>query len=384
MRNVIFWKNNQPTDPIKCMSWFPNIKFGFHWLCNQYQTALDQLDTSAKIIIYEDPIINISQWLASESETNIILLQQDHLYYTHPDQQIYPVSENLLDLISLAKKYPDKRFLFHCFTGQLDKELNQVILPSNLLVTASEVWCFWWGLTIYKYGLQITEKIPKAEKFICLNNRNRPHRSLLVAYLLGKNLDQYGTVSCLEWDQNVVIPENCPQHIKETVQQGINGYSVDRLLQVPYTNKGILHNYNHHISKLYQSSYVEIISETTFFETSRFVTDKYIQSVLGANFPILISVEGTASALKDIGFDLFDDIVDHSYDVISDPVLRLASAIDLNLDLLTDPHLDLLWGKHQQRFLSNQNYMFNGLLDQVDNTVQKDCQSNVLHLSQLH
>lgn len=381
MRNVIFWKNNQPTDPIKCMSWFPNIKFGFHWLCKQYQTALDHSGTSAKIIIYEDPIIDISLWLATESETNIILLQQDHLHYTNQQSL---VSENIIGLIKLASQYPNKRFLFHCFTGQLSKELNQVILPSNLIVTASEVWCFWWGLTIYKYGHQITKKNPNIKKFICLNNRNRPHRSMLVAYLLGKNLDQHGDVSCLEWNQYINLPANCPQSIVETIQQGIDSYSSDRLLDVPYSNKGFLHNYNHQIFNLHKSSYAEIISETTFFETSRFITDKYIQSVLGANFPILIAVEGTATALKDIGFDLFDDIVDHSYDIILDPVVRLASAVDLNLDLLTDPHIDLLWQKYRQRFLTNQHYMFTELLDRVNDIVQKDCYANVQQLAQLH
>lgn len=378
MRNVIFWKNNQPTDPIKCVSWFPNTKFGFHWLCKQYQTALDQLDTSAKIIIYEDPIIDISHWLASESETNIILLQQDHLHYADSS-----VSENLTSLIKLAGQYPDKRFLFHCFTGQLDKELSQVTLPSNLIVTASEVWCFWWALTIYKYGNQITEKTPNTKKFICLNNRNRPHRSMLVAYLLGKNLDQHGVISCLNWDQYINLPADCPQSIVETIQQGIDSYSADRLLNMPYTNQSFLHNYNHQISNLCQSSYAEIVSETMFFETNRFVTDKYIQSVLSANFPILIAVEGTVTALKDIGFDLFDDVVDHSYDAISNPMIRLASAVDLNLDLLTDPHIDLLWRKHRQRFLTNQHYMFTGLLDRVNDIIQKDCLTNATSLSQV-
>lgn len=384
MLNVIFWKNKAPADPWHCESWFYGHKFGYHWLCQQYQSVLQDLNLSATFIIYADPIADIGQYVKSIDDPNIILLQQDHLHYRNLDHP-YPVSENILELINLATAYPDKNFLFHCFTGQIDKELDQVTLPSNLIVTSSEVWCFWWALTQYKYGRLITEKSSN-NKFICLNNLNRPHRPALVAYLLARELEQFGIISCLGWtgDADNFLYRCQNPNVANIVRQGIEKYSADKLINIPYTKKGILHNYNHAISDLYQKSAVEIVSETTFFETSRFVSDKYIHSVLGANFPVIVGVEGTVAALTETGFDLFSDIVDHSYDAISDPADRLASAIDSNLGLLTDPHVDLLWKKHQQRFLANQNYMFSALLDRVDSTIQRDCQANVQRLAQLH
>lgn len=41
-------------------------------------------------------------------------------------------------------------------------------------------------------------------------------------------------------------------------------------------------------------------------------------------------------AMRDLGFDMFDDIVDHSYSTLADPVDRLDQALLRNQHLLTD------------------------------------------------
>ena len=51
---------------------------------------------------------------------------------------------------------------------------------------------------------------------------------------------------------------------------------------------------------------------------------------------------------------MFDDVVDHSYDNISDPAERLEAAIIDNITLLTDTaYTKDLWVKNKHRFEKN-------------------------------
>ena len=56
------------------------------------------------------------------------------------------------------------------------------------------------------------------------------------------------------------------------------------------------------------------------------------------------------------GFDMFSDVLNHSYDQIQDPYLRIKALFDDNHDLLTRPdELKALWQKHEKRFDHNIN-----------------------------
>ena len=58
--------------------------------------------------------------------------------------------------------------------------------------------------------------------------------------------------------------------------------------------------------------------------------------------------------LRDIGLDVFDDVVNHSYDEISDPAKRLETAILDNIELLVNvENTKALWIKHKERFKKN-------------------------------
>ncbi len=67
----------------------------------------------------------------------------------------------------------------------------------------------------------------------------------------------------------------------------------------------------------------------------------------------MISSPGTVHFLRNMGIDMFDDVVDHSYDSIEDPVTRINRAIELNLDLLTEPNLIERWKENKYRIDKN-------------------------------
>ena len=96
-------------------------------------------------------------------------------------------------------------------------------------------------------------------------------------------------------------------------------------------------NFARDLRGLYADSLVEIVNETTFFTKGVFVTEKFLNSVYGSKLPIVLSTPGTVEYLRANGFDMCDDSIDHGYDTVHDPLQRIFAAIQLNLDLLTDP-----------------------------------------------
>jgi hypothetical protein len=111
---------------------------------------------------------------------------------------------------------------------------------------------------------------------------------------------------------------------------------------------------------MYRNSFVEIVTESTFAEPSFSITEKTAHSFFGCNFPIILGGCGIVAHLRELGLDVFDDIVDHSYDQIANPFDRIVSAIESNRRLLLDPdHAKQSWIQCRPRFEHNVTIMHN-------------------------
>jgi hypothetical protein len=108
---------------------------------------------------------------------------------------------------------------------------------------------------------------------------------------------------------------------------------------------------------LYNNSFVEFVSCTEFAQPTTQIDEKFINSVIGYNFPIIIGSRGTVKFIRDSGFDMFDDVVDHSYDNIDNPVDRIISAVESNQHLITDYATTIKrWVECRPRFDANFNF----------------------------
>jgi hypothetical protein len=69
-----------------------------------------------------------------------------------------------------------------------------------------------------------------------------------------------------------------------------------------------------------RNCYVNLVSESDDGKDTIgfFITEKSIKPFLFAQFPIFLGKPGIVKHLREYGFDMFDDIIDHSYDVIED------------------------------------------------------------------
>lgn len=368
MDNVLLWGLEGPTT----LKYFSHMNQDVQQLQDRLLNGItNQLDANEildyKLIFVEFPNHDILSNLHTFSEKNIIIFQSDHLQHHNvvKTNQSIPISDTVLTLVSAAEYYKDKNIVFYTLTATLDRELSQITLPENLIIKWGQSGTLLFNVLLYKNCRLVLDKNLNSNKLYAnLNNRHRMHRPMVVSYLLGKQLENLGIISlrspavtdsfnCFNsWSENEIH-----QQILKTAELGADKINHFSFLDVPQIGN-VAKNCNVVLSSLYEKVFVEIISDTTFFEPTAFLNEKYFNSVVGANFPIFVSSAGTVQQLRALGFDMFDDIVDHSYDTIVDPILRLSKAIDLNQHLLTDIELTKkLWVENTERFVKNYNFL---------------------------
>ena len=272
----------------------------------------------------------------------VVLFVKDHFRVNFKNSWIDPVPELVTYFTNLCDYFPDKKFIIVTSLENLDKELKS----SNC--------------KIVNMGGDITNQIssyvnftPLVEKsatknFISLNRGDRPHRVYLVSNLYAKNLHNHGQISLLtpqnpkvalneaitydyENDQNYELSNiGFSKYLTEHAHTKDDSYHI-----YPQRGNDNLRNFRDSLQGKYLNSYVEFVSETSFNEKSFNITEKTLHFIYGCNYPIMISSPGVVKFLREMGIDMFDDIIDHSYDDIEDPCDRIVQAINKNIDILT-------------------------------------------------
>jgi hypothetical protein len=164
--------------------------------------------------------------------------------------------------------------------------------------------------------------------------------------LLGLDFEKYGTISfdkryaqAPTWLERVSwnLTDSQIETIKPVLMQGYNKLKTIDLenslsaVEAIYTQKlDNAKNFDLHLRSLYQDHFVEIVVETQFNVPFFGASEKFKNSVYGCSFPIVLGGYGIVKFLRNLGFDMFDDVIDHSYDCIQDPLDRLCAAINLN------------------------------------------------------
>ena len=88
--------------------------------------------------------------------------------------------------------------------------------------------------------------------------------------------------------------------------------------------------------KVFEPTCISLITEPAFFERETILTEKTIMAIYGGTIPVWVGGWRIADYMRDQGFDVFDDIVDHSYQDMSDPWDRCYYAVERNVNLLKD------------------------------------------------
>ena len=198
----------------------------------------------------------------------------------------------------------------------------------------------------------------------CLSLLPRLHRLMAGCVILGHGLDRFGFVQVDpgphdndSWHDYLHLEHSFSTEQAKVLTLGWNKLQQRRLHPMEKYNVPPNHNalnFDLNLKWIYQKSCIDIVNETTYFNNGVFVSEKYLNTVYGEVFPIIISNKGYLEALRLHGFDTFDDVVDHSYDKIDDPWQRMWHAIQDNLHLLGDrEHAWSKWHECEQRFKNN-------------------------------
>jgi hypothetical protein len=109
------------------------------------------------------------------------------------------------------------------------------------------------------------------------------------------------------------------------------------------------------------NSAISIITESVWTQHATTFTEKTLYSVLGMTFPIWVGGVNSATCWKNKGFDIFDDVIDHSYQNLPTLLERCFYAFYLNKDILTDfEKVSTLRKQKLGRLANNRNLLTSG------------------------
>jgi hypothetical protein len=268
---------------------------------------------------------------------------------------------------NMVKKHADKKFILFVSMENLDHTLSE---PNLHIIPWGGDWVN--QKTEYSRMQPVLDKNFNSDRtYISLNRNVRSHRLVTLSYLFGKKYDCTGVITYLKNHNmpdsflDTVSWEFGPDHdeLRTTVLEGFeclksspalasDDYDVYRTYgTAAIDNAG---NFENRLRSMYRNSFVEIVSESVFTPPSFIITEKTANSFFGCNFPIILGGCGIIAHLREIGFDMFDDVVDHSYDQIANPFDRIVSAIESNRRLLIDSdHAKQSWRRCHTRFEHN-------------------------------
>ena len=189
----------------------------------------------------------------------------------------------------------------------------------------------------------------KTHVFNFMINKPRPHREFLLMLIKHFGLDNY--CHSLAWRRININLDS----IKKSVNNNLYRKIIDSVqVDTPVTDyrfgpeialeQGVLNGsfknsetYQHLLQKtLFEPTCVSLITEPMCFERESMHTEKTLMAIYGGTFPIWVGGWRLADHLAALGFDVFDDIIDHSYQDMMDPWDRCYYAIERNLKLLQD------------------------------------------------
>jgi hypothetical protein len=172
--------------------------------------------------------------------------------------------------------------------------------------------------------------------FMCHNKRIKPHRFGILLEMKKLNI-----INNIDWS---FLLNNDPN--RDYYQFFKNIYEYDEITNllgdVGYFNKLGIKKSKYEEShldnnleddfvykKTFESSFVNIVTETYFENNMIHITEKSFKPFNFYQLPIFLTTYGHVKKLRDLyGFDMFDDLIDHSYD--NEPNCRIRFKLVIN------------------------------------------------------
>lgn len=340
-------------------------------------------DPNLKIIDLEDQYSNIKHPI-KQFATIICNCCE---YYNNTIKKKYPVDQyknynvlmvaefwldnDLIDLVTLLNGKPD--VILNEFYAKIDLDTKiPVCLINN----------FFAGFAPVALELSIVDSgaVDTCCPFNFMVNRKRINRHLMIKILehfdLIKHAKYTWSKSDVDYDLSKIVQELdsietvWAQDIRSAILSPINLDQnwISTAQDVVSPNSGIVtlsgNVWNQGLCSIFNDTAVSLISESVDYQSGIGFTEKSMYAVMGLNLPIWVGGKYQASEFEKFGFDVFDDVIDHSYQYCDTLIERCYRAIADNLDILSN--LDFAAKTRQNvmpRLLKNQQLMLSAAAD---------------------
>ena len=149
--------------------------------------------------------------------------------------------------------------------------------------------------------------------------KGRPWRFKVADLFFIKGLDKH-TSTCLRIDESLI--DKVPDFLNKNPQDIVWDYTIDR----PYESD-LTDNFDTQIlPKEYMYGALDIVLETITYDF--FVTEKTIRPILTEKPFVVFSCKGFHKKMKDYGFEMFEELIDYSFDDVDDNNLRFEMLFD--------------------------------------------------------
>jgi hypothetical protein len=192
-------------------------------------------------------------------------------------------------------------------------------------------WAYDYLIQLKNYNQRVNSNNSFISKFLCLNGRPDWHRYYILQRLYDKKFLENNLVSFLNRNGNFKKTVNIekflnvypgePSFVKNMIEN-------ETTLVLDRSNEQIHKNDRIHESYIYEQTSISLVTET-YADNIRglFITEKSYKPIANCHFQIWIAQPGMVEFFRQLGFDMFDDIIDNSYDNIVDDIERFEKAL---------------------------------------------------------
>ena len=237
------------------------------------------------------------------------------LFYYHEGDNPYRIKQRL-DALCVQHNFQQ-----HCYVFVSSNSAASNI-PRFVAFQDSELW--YWQRNHSSPALTIHHE-PRERDFTVLNRLHKSWRALIMADL--KSLDLLDNSYWSYCESGVFDDAECPIEIDNF--HGLRAYTEEFLRSAPYISDELDHNQrNDHstlVAKYHVNSYCNIVVESQFdYDQSGGVllSEKTFKPIKHGQLFFIVGAAGSLQMLRDLGYRVFDSILDNSYDLETDHTQR--------------------------------------------------------------
>lgn len=217
---------------------------------------------------------------------------------------------------------------------------------------------YWYHWARKSFIVSANNSVNRKYKWSCLNSNPRTHR--IYNYFYSQQQPYFKDAFFTFHDGDVhrtddVILSDDASYFWESIRNTVphRSSTMSQGLKAPNTRCDLPSNFD---------SYVHLVTETTVL-SKVFVSEKTWKPIASGQLFLIFGSLGTISYLRKQGVDVFDDIIDHSYDHTVDWQLRLHQ-IHQQLERLLVQDLKMIYINTHARRQANIEKFFSGAFDQ--------------------